>query len=369
MPKEFYSFSNKDGDAELSIFDEIHPWFGVGAQEFYSALQEIKGKDLDVYINSPGGSVYEGFAILNMLVAREGKTRVHILGMAASIASVIAMAADPGELHMPINSAMFLHLPYVGKGGNEEELSKVIGDLKKMKGQLISAYQRHSTLSRDELEQAMQEETLYTAEEAAESFGAVVQPMVEIASKFDKDTLSSKALAFYDSVKTFTKSKSVEDSTGGKTRTPTRETKAMSKELEAEVTSLKAENTELVVAHKAELESSTTSAREEVQATEKARRDGISALRDKYNNDKGDLNEMTIKALSDGTEVTAFKDQVLDHVTTNRAGAKAQKPGEGEDGNQGERTEEVINKEITETADSVEKGKLVLELRALRKTK
>jgi ATP-dependent Clp protease protease subunit len=369
MPKKFYNFTKEDGQAELSIFDEIHPWFGVGAQEFYSALQETKGKDLDVYINSPGGSVYEGFAITNMLIAREGKTRVHILGMAASIASVIAMAADPGELHMPVNSAMFVHLPLVNSGGNEEELSKVIVDLKKIKDQLISAYQRHSTLSREELEQAMRDETLFTAEEAAESFGAIVQPMVEIAAKFDGDTLSSKALAFYDRVKTFTKSKSVENSTGDKTKTPTGKDKAMSTELEAKVSSLEAKNTELVVAQKAELESSTNSAREEVQTAEKARRDGISALHAKYNNDKGDLNEMTIKALSDGTEVSDFKDQVLDHVTTNRAGAKPQKPGAGDEGNEGERTEEVINKEITETADSVEKGKLVLELRALRKAK
>ena len=93
--KTFYAFKNVENqeEAEISIFDEIGFW-GSNAKDFYAQLKAIKAKKIVLRINSPGGSVVDGYAIYNMLRSHSATKEVRVDGIAASIASVIAMAGD-----------------------------------------------------------------------------------------------------------------------------------------------------------------------------------------------------------------------------------------------------------------------------------
>src|SRR5690348_11522650 len=90
----------KNGETEntISILDVIgsDPWTGEGvtAKRIAGALRSMEGADVTVSINSPGGDLFEGLAIYNMLREHKGKVTVKVLGLAASAASIIAFAAD-----------------------------------------------------------------------------------------------------------------------------------------------------------------------------------------------------------------------------------------------------------------------------------
>ena len=97
MTQKWYAFKNssdKSGEVELSIYDEIGA-FGIGAKEFIAELREYKGQHVHVRINSPGGEIIDGSAIANALNRHEGGVTVHIDGLAASMASYIAMSGKP----------------------------------------------------------------------------------------------------------------------------------------------------------------------------------------------------------------------------------------------------------------------------------
>src|SRR5690606_4398240 len=100
-----------DGDTTISIFDVIGEDFwtgsGVTANRISAALRSIGNKDITVRINSPGGDMFEGIAIYNLLRAHPAKVTVEVLGWAASAASVIAMAGD--DIRMGLGSLMMVH--------------------------------------------------------------------------------------------------------------------------------------------------------------------------------------------------------------------------------------------------------------------
>ena len=103
ISQSWYSINAKaNNSAEVWLYDEIGGW-GVTARQF---AQDIKAlgdiKHIDVRIHSPGGDVFEGMAIYNLLKNHPAVVHAHIDGLAASMASVIAMAAD--VIHMPENA-------------------------------------------------------------------------------------------------------------------------------------------------------------------------------------------------------------------------------------------------------------------------
>lgn len=367
MAKQWHEFRNVTNEtAELAIYDEISAWYGTGARDFHESMKAVDGKELTVALNTPGGSVFEGIAIYNMLRNRNGVTKTRVDGIAASIGSVILMAADPGQIHMPINSAVFTHLPLTWGEGNEEDFEKTIAELKTIKQLILNSYMMHAKVDRSEIEEDMHNERLYTAEECAEIFGAVVQPVTNIQNKFSGDQLPKSALNVYKNNRKF------EDFTSGevKPKEPKKKDTKMSKELEAQVATLMAQNTKLAEDHKTELTTKVDAARNENKTEEQERAKAIVALRDKYNNDKGDLNELTIAALSGDTSASDFKDQVLDHIVNKRTNTtSAAKPGEGEH----EETDEVdensiegLQKKLAETTDSMERGRIATKIRNLR---
>jgi ATP-dependent Clp endopeptidase proteolytic subunit ClpP len=147
----------------IYIYDQIG---GTGIQAI-DIVKEIAGEtDVEVHINSGGGSVSQGIAIYNSLKQHDGQVNVFVDGLAASIASVIALAGD--TVTMAEGSLLMVHLPWTQIAGNAEDLRKEAEVLDQHKETLIDIYASNSQLGRDEIEAMLSEETWLTAEEAYE---------------------------------------------------------------------------------------------------------------------------------------------------------------------------------------------------------
>jgi ATP-dependent Clp protease protease subunit len=167
MAQKWYAFKNssdKNGEVELSIYDEIGA-FGIGAKEFIAELREYKGQHVHVRINSPGGEIIDGSAIANALNRHEGGVTVHIDGLAASMASYIAMSGKP--TYMSENALLMIHNPWTLAAGEADDLRKQADLLDVMKSTLVRGYQRKSGMPAEEISKLMDEETWLTALEAA----------------------------------------------------------------------------------------------------------------------------------------------------------------------------------------------------------
>lgn len=166
--------ASADGkSADVFIYGEItkYAWeeYGeVSSTSFKNELDEL-GDDVEVinlYVNSPGGSVFEGVAIHNMLVRHKAKVVVHVDALAASIASVIAMAGN--EIRMPKNSMLMIHNPWTFAMGNAAELRKAADDLDRIGQSAIQSYLQKSgeKLDEDMLKELLDAETWLSADEA-----------------------------------------------------------------------------------------------------------------------------------------------------------------------------------------------------------
>lgn len=164
-PRGAYRIDNKakDEPATVYLYDEIS-WFGISADTFVKDLQAIKAGSIDVRINSPGGSVFEGLAIYNALKNHPATITVHIDGLAASIASIIAMAGD--SIQMAENAFLMIHEPWSMVIGGATELRKEADLLDKVAGQLVGTYASRTSKSKDEILDLMGAETWFTAQEA-----------------------------------------------------------------------------------------------------------------------------------------------------------------------------------------------------------
>jgi ATP-dependent protease ClpP protease subunit len=166
MTQKWYAFKNssdKSGEVELSLYDEIGA-FGIGAKEFIAELREYKGQHVHVRINSPGGEIIDGSAIANALNRHEGGVTVHIDGLAASMASYIAMSGKP--TYMSENALLMIHNPWTLAAGEADDLRKQADLLDTMKSTLVRGYQRKSGMPAEEISRLMDEETWLTALEA-----------------------------------------------------------------------------------------------------------------------------------------------------------------------------------------------------------
>lgn len=186
--KTWYSMkaSADNGEAEICIFSEIGGW-GVNAAQFDRDLKSLGNvKTLNVKINSPGGSVIEGTMIFNLLASHQARKVVDILGWAASMASVIAMAGD--VVRMPSNTYMMIHNPWMSTAGDAEQLRKDADLLDKMKSGIMGAYRRKAKgLTDEELAALLDAETWMTAAEAkAKGFADEITGEVAAAASVDR---------------------------------------------------------------------------------------------------------------------------------------------------------------------------------------
>lgn len=174
------------------IVDEEYEDTDVSASGFRNALKQLGDiKELNLHINSPGGSVFQGIAIYNMLKESKAKVNVYVDGVAASIASVIAMAGD--SIFMPSNSMMMIHNPYTYAVGNANELRKTADFLDKLTDASKQAYldKAGNKLTSDKIQQIMDDETWLSAQETvdlglADEVLAPVQVAASINNPFAK---------------------------------------------------------------------------------------------------------------------------------------------------------------------------------------
>lgn len=158
-----------DHRAVMRIYDPIDDWgewFGLSAKEFGQALDQLPDTvdEIELHINSPGGMVHEGLAILNQLRQHKASVTVIVDGLAASAASFIAMGAD--EVLMAPNSELMVHNAWGLALGDTDDLRKAADDLGRINTNLARIYQGKAGGDVDDWLEAMRVETWYSDEEA-----------------------------------------------------------------------------------------------------------------------------------------------------------------------------------------------------------
>lgn len=169
MKKKFWNWVNSDGSRTLYLDGAIaeETWYGdeITPKQFKSELLSDSG-DITIWINSPGGDVFAASQIYNMLMDYKGKVTVKIDGIAASAASVIAMAGT--DVYISPTGLMMIHNPMTIAFGDTLEMEKAISMLSEVKESIINAYEIRTGLSRAKLSHFMDAETWFNAKKAVE---------------------------------------------------------------------------------------------------------------------------------------------------------------------------------------------------------
>ena len=170
MNRKFWNWVRNDNNERILMLNgEIsnETWFGdeITPKEFRGELNSGQGK-VTVWINSPGGDCFAAAQIYNMLMEYSGPVDVHIDGIAASAASVIAMAGN----HVAISPVgmMMIHNPATVSIGDEREMKKAMEMLSEVKESIINAYELKTGLPRKQLSNMMNAESWMNAKKALE---------------------------------------------------------------------------------------------------------------------------------------------------------------------------------------------------------
>ncbi|MBK5072226.1 Clp protease ClpP [Budviciaceae bacterium CWB-B4] len=149
--------ASADKSADIYIYDEIGYW-GVTAKQFVENLQALgEVSHINLHINSPGGDVFDGIAIYNALKYHGASITVYIDGLAASMASVIAMVGNP--IIMPENTMMMIHKPWGFAGGDANDMRDYADLLDKVESVLIPAYASKTGKTAEEIASMLEDET------------------------------------------------------------------------------------------------------------------------------------------------------------------------------------------------------------------
>jgi ATP-dependent protease ClpP protease subunit len=155
--------------AEIMLYDPIgRSWWEetTDAKTFVAELNDLDVDTLELRINSPGGDVFDGVAIFNALRKHQARVTCRIEGLAASIASVIALAGD--EVVICENAMMMIHNASTYAGGNAADLRKTVEMLEQVDQTIITTYATKTGQDREWLAGEMAREAWYTAAEAVE---------------------------------------------------------------------------------------------------------------------------------------------------------------------------------------------------------
>ena len=179
----YYAPANAAGDpATVQIFDQIgEDWYGgsgLSAKQFSDVLNEIGNGPLLVEINSPGGNVWDGLSIYNQLRGRKAPVTTRVVGIAASIASIIALAGD--RVEMADAALMMIHDPSGMASGTSKDMRKMAEALDQHAEVLVGVYHKKTGRSAESIRAAMKAETWFTTAEAL-AFGLVDKPIKQLA--------------------------------------------------------------------------------------------------------------------------------------------------------------------------------------------
>jgi ATP-dependent protease ClpP protease subunit len=184
----------KGDDATVWIYDVIGDW-GVSAAELGPQLEELKAQQITVRLNSPGGDYFDGVAIANALARHPATVTVHVDGLAASAASVIAMAGDRVVMHP--GAQMMIHDALTMTIGNAAAHDKTRALLDSASQDIASLYASRAGGGAAEWRDLMRAETWYTATEAVAAGLAHEAPTPE-PSDTDHPTWAQALAAFRD---------------------------------------------------------------------------------------------------------------------------------------------------------------------------
>lgn len=174
-----------DSSADLFFYGDIvsetwqSEWYedDMAPGDVKKFLDQLDGtENINIHINSGGGSVFGGIAIYNMLRRNNAHKTVYVDGLAASIASVIMMAGD--EIVMPKNATVMIHKPsasYFFTTKNADDLRKDAESLDTCQEAIMQTYMTKAKVDKEEIEQKVNDETWLTGEEAAELFDIKVE--------------------------------------------------------------------------------------------------------------------------------------------------------------------------------------------------
>lgn len=166
----WYEIKNKSADlSEIWLYDEIGAW-GTGAKQFIDELKTVTAKNISLRINSPGGDVFDGVAIHNAIKRHPAKWTAYVDGIAASIASVIALAAD--KVIAAENAMYMIHDPWGFTAGNSGDMRHYADVLDKVRDAILTSYVSKTGIDEDIIKKMMNDETWMTAQEAFD-FGFV----------------------------------------------------------------------------------------------------------------------------------------------------------------------------------------------------
>lgn len=193
----YYAPANAAGEpATVQIFDQIgEDWFGgsgLSAKQFSDVLAEVGNGPLLVEINSPGGNVWDGLSIYNQLRGRKAPVTTRVVGIAASIASIIALAGD--RVEMADAALMMIHDPSGMASGTSDDMRKMADALDQHAQVLVGVYAKKTGRSPESIRAAMKAETWFTTAEAL-AFGLVDKPIKQLAmaAKWHPRAVSPKA--------------------------------------------------------------------------------------------------------------------------------------------------------------------------------
>ncbi len=187
--KKWFEVKNQTATtAEIYIYGDIGDSFwgeGIAAKPFIDLLNTLREiPNILIHLNSAGGAVFDGIPIYNAILNHPAFVEIRIEGLAASIASVIALAGD--KVVIADNAFFMIHDPWAGIMGTAEEMRAIATMLDQLKSSIIDTYVKHSNADAETIANWMAAETWFTAKEAlAAGFVDEISTGVKVTASFD----------------------------------------------------------------------------------------------------------------------------------------------------------------------------------------
>lgn len=191
--EKYFQMKAENNVAQIDIFGDIvsDKWYDeeTSAVSFRDSLKSLGDvSTINLSINSGGGSVFDGIAIYNMLKSSKAQINVYVEGLAASIASVIAMAGD--TITMRSGSMLMVHMPWTVAQGNAEDMRQMADTLEKTGDSIVDIYSERTKLPVDEIKQVMKNETWLSADEAvSQGWATALDKKEAVMNSVPKETL------------------------------------------------------------------------------------------------------------------------------------------------------------------------------------
>jgi ATP-dependent protease ClpP protease subunit len=188
--KKWYSINNlAGGEADVMLYGEIG-WLGTTAEDFVGDLKQLQASQINLHLSSPGGGVFDGIAIMNALRSHPANVTVYVDSLAASIASVIAMAGD--RIVVRQAAEFMIHEASGLCVGNASDLRELADLLDRQSDKIAGIYAARAGGSVEDWRAAMAKETWYSAQEAVD---AGLADEIDEPSKQDQNAPDEMAVA------------------------------------------------------------------------------------------------------------------------------------------------------------------------------